>query len=260
MRVIQRNYLHLVWRIPCLLAWLIFMPLMFFILKLCRIKHYQELPHYFHAGVRFILGLRVTFSGNVSTVNPTLFVSNHISYLDIFVLGSVRAFFIAKSEVASWPILGPLAKFQNTLFIERAAGKARHQLEVMQEHLRSGNNLILFPEGTSTDGVHVEPFKSSLFEAANLGDESSTRVAIQSITVAYTHQGGQKMNQQMRDYYAWYAKMPFGSHFRALFSLKKVDVKVQFHPVCYLDQFDSRKLCAAHCEKLVADQLDAFIS
>ncbi|MEM7357763.1 MAG: lysophospholipid acyltransferase family protein [Pseudomonadota bacterium] len=256
-RKIAKNYFHVLWRAPALLVWIIVMPLVFFLFKLVGSAFHKEIPHFFHQGVQKILGLRVKYSGELHKEHPTLFVSNHISYLDVFVLGGIRAYFIAKSEVAGWPVLGQLARFQNTLFIERSAGKARQQLKIMQSHLREGNSLILFPEGTSTDGVHVEPFKSSLFEAANL-EESETRVSIQAITVAYTHQAGKKMNQEMRDYYAWYATMPFGPHFRNLFALQKVDVKVHFHPVCYLDQFESRKQCADHCELQVSNKLTQF--
>jgi 1-acyl-sn-glycerol-3-phosphate acyltransferase len=250
---IKRNYCHILWRVPALTIWIVMIPALFFVLKLLGLKIHREVPHYFHRGVQFILGLKVSYSGELNSHKPSLYVSNHISYLDIFALGGIRAYFIAKSEVANWPILGPLARFQNTLFIERAPGKARQQLSIMQDHLSSGNSLILFPEGTSTDGVHVEPFKSSLFEAANL--ENSAPVPIQAITVAYTHQAGVKMNQAMRDHYAWYAKMPFGSHFGGLFVLQKVDVIVHFHPVCYLHEFESRKLCSMHCEQLVSSKL-----
>ena len=229
------------------------MPVLFFVLKLIGLKIHGEIPHCFHRGVQFILGLNVSFSGELNRSKPTLFVSNHISYLDVFALGGIRAYFIAKSEVANWPVLGALARFQNTLFIERAPGKARQQLSIMREHLASGCSLILFPEGTSTDGVHVEPFKSTLFEAANIPNTGP--VPIQAITVAYTHQAGRKMNKLMRDHYAWYGTMPFGSHFRGLFVLQKVEVNVHFHPVCYLHEFESRKVCSMHCERLVSSKL-----
>ncbi len=214
---ISKNYLHVIWRAPLILVWILLMPALFFITRFVGYSGYKALPHYFHHGVRIILGLRVSFSGKQNTQQPCLYASNHISYLDVFVLGGIRAYFIAKSEVASWPVLGSLARFQNTLFFERATGKAKYQLKVMQSHLIEGNSLILFPEGTSTNGTYVEPFKSSLFEAVNIS-EAAPRVVIQAITIAYTDQAGRKMNQQMRDYYAWYAKMPFGSHFRALFA------------------------------------------
>jgi len=255
----SRNYLLVPIRVLALVIWVVSMPLVFMLCSLFRVPRHTELPHVFHAGMRAIFGIRVQKLGNATETQPALYVSNHISYLDVIVLGGLKAFFIAKSEVANWPVFGQLARFQNTLFFERSAGKARHQLNAMQNHLKLGKRLTLFPEGTSTNGTHVVPFKSSLFEAANLGDDYP-RVAIQPITIAYTHHNDLAMNQAQRDHYAWYATMPFGAHFAKLFSLKKVDVKVVFHPVCYLDEFESRKECAEHCYKLVADTLDELMA
>jgi len=238
------------------------MPCVFILLRALKRPSYVQVPHLFHRGIRAIFGFKVSFTGEMSNAKPTLFVSNHISYLDVFILGGIPAYFIAKSEVANWPVLGKFAKFQNTLFIERKAGRAKRAMQVMQHHLISLNSLILFPEGTSTDGEHVEVFKSSLFEAANLRKNENgecVKVAIQPISLAYTHQSGQKMNRTMLDYYAWYAKMPFINHFVKLFPLKQVDVKVHFHPVCYLEQFETRKECAEHCENIVSTKLDEFL-
>ncbi|MBX2847793.1 MAG: 1-acyl-sn-glycerol-3-phosphate acyltransferase [Acidiferrobacterales bacterium] len=264
--VIARNYGHILWRVPSLIIWMTAMPLVFIVARACKIPNHTRIPHVFHHGVRVILGLKVQFSGEVSKSKPTLFVSNHISYLDVFVLGNIPAFFVAKSEVAGWPVLGHFAKYQNTLFIERSAGKTRQSLQTMKSHIREGNSLILFPEGTSTDGVHVKPFKSSLFEAVNLKSDSQpnkddlNRASIQPLTIAYTHQNGNKMGQTMLDYYAWYNEMQFLPHFLNLFALKNVDVKVHVHPVCYLDDFETRKQCAEYCQALVAAKLDEFLS
>ena len=231
------------------------MPIVYLIARPLRIPGYLKLPHTFHAGVCRILGIGVTTTGDMSTERTTLYLSNHVSYIDIFVLGQLPAYFIAKAEVASWPVLGTLAQFQNTLFIERKAGRAKKQLEVLQNHLEQGNSLTLFPEGTSTNGTYVEPFKSSLIEAANL--PSGKRVAIQPVTVAYTHYNGELINnQKTRDHYAWYATMPFLSHFLGLMPRKKVGAKIHFHPVSYIDEFDTRKECAQHCQQLVAAKLE----
>lgn len=242
------------------------MPLIFMLARSLRINGHTRLPHLFHRGTCAILGIQVATTGELSLARPTLYVSNHISYIDVFVLGRLPAYFIAKSEVANWPLFGKMAKFQNTLFFERKTGKARAQLNIMQAHLKTGNSLTLFPEGTSTDGVHVEPFKSSLFEAANLSsgnteNQQTSKVAVQPVTVAYTHYDGEKIVEQtVRDHYAWYAKMPFGAHFLGLFPLKKVSAKIHFHPVCYLDEFETRKHCADHCQRLVAEKLDELVS
>ena len=255
----SKNYLLVPFRVIALILWVVGMPLLFMFARLVRFPKHEELVHVFHAGMCRIFGIRVGTSGSETSLAPALYVSNHISYLDIVVLGRLRAYFIAKSEVASWPVFGQLARFQNTLFIERKAGQARQQMQIMQDHLKSGKRLTLFAEGTSTDGAHVEPFKSSLFEAANLG-AGFPRVAIQPVTVAYTRHNDEPMNQAQRDHYAWYATMPFGSHFAKLFALKVVDAHIHFHPVCYLDDFESRKACAEHCCRLVAEKLDDLLA
>ena len=241
------------------------MPILFTICKFLRVPGYPKMVPFFHAGTCRILGIEVSKSGEMSVARPTLYISNHISYVDIFILGCLPAFFIAKSEVAAWPVFGKLAEFQNTLFIERKAGRAKQQLEILKNHLRQENSLTLFPEGTSTDGVHVEPFKSSLFEAANLTDSTvgdpAPRVAIQAVTVAYTHHAGEPIrSQEVRDNYAWYNNMPFLPHFLGLMPLKKVGARIHFHPVCYIDEFETRKECADHCRKLVAQKLDELNS
>ena len=254
---IQKNYLLVLFRVPALLLWIIVLPLIFFLARALKLEWHREVPHYFHRGMCFIFGLRARYSGTEHLQKPVLFVSNHISYLDIFPLGRIRAHFIAKSEVASWPVLGTYAQFQNTLFFERKSGRAKQQLEIMRNQLQHGTSLILFPEGTSTDGIHVEPFKSSLFASADL---QSPRVPIQPITIAYVGQGGGLMDQSARDHFAWYGTMPFGPHAAALLPLKSVDVKIHFHPVCYLDQFASRKECADYCQAQVAEKLQEWMS
>ena len=255
----KKNYLVGAIRILMIILWIVCMPLVYMVARLLRIPNYTQLPHVFHAGVCRILGIRVTTSGEMSEVRPTLYLSNHVSYIDIFVLGQLPAYFIAKAEVASWPVLGKLAQFQNTLFIERKAGRAKQQLAILQSHLEQNNSLTLFPEGTSTNGVEVKAFKPTLLESASL--PSGKRVAIQPVTVAYTHYNNELMtDQRVRDHYAWYATMPFLSHFLGLMPRKKVDAKVHFHPVCYLEDFATRKECARHCETVVAEQLDKFVS
>lgn len=254
----NKNYVVGLIRLVSIVLWIVLMPLVFMLARLLKIPNYQKLPHVFHAGVCKILCIQVTTTGVMSVERPTLYLSNHISYLDIFVLGQLPAYFVAKAEVASWPVMGALAKFQNTLFIERKAGRAKQQLSVLQNHLQEGNSITLFPEGTSTNGIHVKTFKSSLLESANLSGD--TKVAIQAVTVAYTHYQGQLIEQQsVRDNYAWYNNMPFLSHFLGLLPRKKLGAKIHFHPVCYLEDFATRKECAQYCESLIAEQLDVFV-
>ena len=137
----------------------------------CAIKspRARRLPLGYHRLMCRVLGIRPRRSRHeLSTHRPTLFVANHTSYLDIEIMGAaIEGSFVAKAEVARWPIFGWLAKLQRTIFVERAdrAGAARQRDEI-RRRLDEGDNLILFPEGTSGDGIHVLPFKSTLFAAA----------------------------------------------------------------------------------------------
>jgi len=97
---LKKNYFMAVLRWLMLVIWLAVLPVLFFTAKLFKIESRKKLPHIFHHGLCFILGLKREFSGQLSTHRPSLYVSNHISYIDVFVLGGLPAYFIAKSEVA----------------------------------------------------------------------------------------------------------------------------------------------------------------
>ena len=123
--------------------------------------------------------------------------------------------------------------------------------------MNRGASLILFPEGTSTDGEHVQPFKSSLLQSVELSEKE---VFIQPVTLAYTHYKGQPMCRQRRDQYAWYATMPFASHFFNALGLAKADVELVFHEPVKLSDFENRKACAVACQKNVAAGLDKSLT
>ncbi len=210
----------------------------------------------FHQGCALILGLRIARKGICVTHRPTLFVSNHVSYLDVFVLGGIiPGCFIAKSEVAHWPILGRLARIQNTLFFERKGSKAHSQITIMSNHLSNKGNLILFPEGTSTEGTHVEPFKSSLFHAAEIAQNT----LIQPVVIGYTKCQNNPMTKGIRDSFAWYSTMPFASHFLKMAGMQSAQVELIFLDPVKIQDFNSRKDCAEYCQKQIAEVLEATL-
>ena len=222
---------------------------LFFLSKGLGIGDPDKLIKLFHRGVSKLFNIKVEYEGVLCQGKPVIYACNHISYLDVFLLGSILpGSFIAKSEVAGWPVFGKLAKLQNTLFFERNARRAAAQVAQMQDHLLNKSNLILFPEGTSTPGTHVETFRSSLFQAADMQGEN---IQIQPVTVAYTHYDNTRMEQNLRDYYAWYIPMPFLSHFLNGMGLGPAKAKLVFHKPVTMDQFESRKSCARYCEEQV---------
>lgn len=183
---------------------------------------------------------------------PVLFVANHISYLDILVLGSLlRASFVAKSEVATWPIFGFLSKVQRTVFVDRRARDAANQRDVLFARLAAGDSLILFPEGTSGCGTHTLPFKSALFSVAE-GDRRQWPLIVQPVSLAYTQVATMPMGRLMRPFFAWYGDMTLAPHLWRVLGLGKMTVDVVFHAPVNLSEFDSRKALAVHCQIMVA--------
>ena len=217
----------------------------FYCAKFVSYAGLEKIPRLFHRGVCRVFGIDVVAEQGMCEHRPCLYVANHISYLDVFVLGGLLpGHFIAKSDVAHWPVLGRLARLQNTLFFERNKRRAAVQIDIMTRHLAEGGNLILFPEGTSTYGTSVKPFKSSLFQATEAKGQD---VLIQPATISYTHCRGKPMTAEYRDYFAWYDVMPFFSHFLVALGAPNVRAEIRFSDAVRVTDFDSRKECAAHC-------------
>jgi 1-acyl-sn-glycerol-3-phosphate acyltransferase len=236
-----------------LMIWTLTIVPLFVIGTSLRIPGAQKLALLFHRGVLKCFNLECVKEGEVITAPQTLYISNHISYMDIFVLGSqVPGTFIAKSEVASWPLFGTLAKLQKTLFVERRSSKVGSQIEQMKQHLLNKSNLILFPEGTSAAGTHVASFHSSFFQA---GQDEESRITIQPITVAYTHYKNQRMDRESRDYYAWYKPRKILTHFLNGLGIGRGRVKLTFHEPVKFSDFESRKACSKYCETVIRQGL-----
>ena len=220
-----------------------------------------RIPLVYHRGCAAILGIGMGVRGKGAADGPVLFVSNHSSYLDITVLGSViPASFVAKSEVAGWPFFGALAKLQQTVFVERKArAGVERQRDELGARLDSGDNLILFPEGTSSDGNRTLPFKTALFAVAarRIGDRPLT---VQPVSIAPTRLDGIPMGIAFRPYYAWYGDMDLAPHLWTVFTLGRMTVEVEFHPPVTIDGFSSRKALADHCQRAVAQGVERAVS
>lgn len=213
-----------------------------------------------------MLGLKLTVHGIPSTNRPCLFVSNHSSYLDIAVLSAVLPVsFVAKKEIESWPIFGFLAKQQRTVFIERQGRHARMQRDALNQRLSAQDNLVLFPEGTSSDGQRLLAFRSSLFAAAmdrNREDASHQdhEVSIQAVSLTYTQLDGIPLGRHLRPLFAWYGDMSLIPHLWRMAGVGQVRAELIFHPPAKLSDFASRKALASHCQKQVERGLMASLT
>lgn len=151
----------------------------------CR-RHQRVLVQWWARKVCRILNLHITIEGAARSTQPTLFVANHISWLDIpCLLSRVDAVCVSKHEVKHWPLIGAMARHAGTVFIRRgehaAADVAGHMVHTLESH----KSIVLFPEGTSTDGETVRNFHSRLYEAA-----IHTHSTVQAVALAYPHANG----------------------------------------------------------------------
>jgi 1-acyl-sn-glycerol-3-phosphate acyltransferase len=219
-----------------------------------------ELPRLYHRLCCRILGFRIVTSGAPLERRPTLFVVNHISYTDITILGAlIRGSFVAKSEVARWPLFGVLAKLQRTVFIERQVHRTAAQRGALASRLAAGDGLILFPEGTSGDGNRVLPFKSALFSAAESA-AGDAPVMVQPVSIAYVRLNGVPMGRLYRPFFAWYGDMEMAPHLWTLLGFGIVTVSVEFHAPVLASAFPSRKALAAHCRSVIAEGVARALS
>lgn len=207
-----------------------------------------------------LLSIDVSRTGAAAEDGPVLYICNHSSYLDVPVLGSLLdARFVAKAEVAQWPVIGTLSANQGTIFVERRVQGARQQPDELRQALRGGANLVLFPEGTSSDGNRVLPFKSALFAAADAVVDG-VEVRVQPVTIAYSRHRGVPMGRRLRPYFAWYGDMTLVDHLWTFLGLGGVGVDVVFHEPVRLSQFASRKELARYCQAHVARGLSEALS
>lgn len=181
--------------------------------------------------LRALLRIRVHVHGTPVRERAALFVSNHVSWADIVVIGSILPVaFVAKREVRNWPLVGITAKLQRTVFVDR--NRRRQTATAVKdiiERLRGGTPVVLFAEGTSSDGNRVLPFRSALLgavEQAAADGDISGGVLIQPVSICYTRLHGIPMGRQHRPLAAWYGDLDFVPHVREFIERGAVDVVV----------------------------------
>jgi 1-acyl-sn-glycerol-3-phosphate acyltransferase len=221
----------------------VLIPVQILVLRLAP-SAWSRLPRRYHRMVAAIMGFEIQTRGTISAARSTLFISNHSSYFDIIILGSlVKASFVAKSDVAGWPVFGTLSKLQRSVFVDRRRGNAHRQRDELVGRLEAGDSLVLFPEGTSSDGNRVLPFRSALMSAA----EGAKGVSVQPVSIAYTKVNGLPLGRDLRPLVAWYGAMDLAPHLWQFAGLGRVSVVVEFHQPVSLERFESRKELARHC-------------
>ncbi len=220
-------------------------------------SHLQRaIPHHFHRVLCAVIGVRIREVGTPSKANPLLILANHVSWLDICVIGAVApTVFVAKNEVARWPLFGWLARLQRSIFIDR---QARHRTgaatQEIADRMLGGDAVVLFAEGTSSNGTHILPFRSALIGAVHHALGKTTRhdsVTVQPLSLAYVSWAGLPVGRALRDRVAWYGDIDLVPHLIGVLASGAVDVTITWGDATAYDMSANRKTIARDAELAV---------
>jgi 1-acyl-sn-glycerol-3-phosphate acyltransferase len=189
---------------------------------------------------------------------PIIYISNHSSWIDVPVLGTILpSVFVAKGDIEHWPVMGLISKIGRTIFVSRQRNTTGRERDQMTSRLAGGDNLVLFPEGTSSDGSRVLPFMSAFFAIAKpprLRESDSAEMMpdfppgmsplIQPISLVYDRLDGFRVGKARRTVFSWYGDMDLGPHVWQLVKRKSMRATVLLHTPLDPDDFPSRKALA----------------
>jgi 1-acyl-sn-glycerol-3-phosphate acyltransferase len=222
------------------------------------LRRRKTFPHRYHRFLCRLFGIRIRVIGAPVGNEGVLIVANHTSWLDILVFSAVTPLsFVAKAEVATWPLFSTLARLQETVFVERTRrSQTREARDQIRERLLAGDTLVLFPEGTSSDGNRVLPFKSALMGAveSTVGDDGKgheRHVRVQPVSVSYVGLHGMPMGRENRPLFAWYGDMELVPHLWEALKTGPIDVVFEFHAPLSVDTVGGRKELAANAEAVI---------
>lgn len=233
-------------------------PLQALVMVFSKDKAAYILPKFWHQCVCALFGLRASVTGTPHQSSQVIYVSNHLSYLDIPLLGAhiPNASFVSKNDVANWPVWGFLSSLQQTAFISRSRGDTQKEAHSLDQMIANGKNLIIFPEGTSTFGRDVLPFKSSLFSLAFKNGPENLRIQPLSIELRRANKQ-EPSGDEARLVYTWPREDDRDLHIH-LWDLAKTsgaELHITFHPVIRANEFSDRKTLAKTCHDTVCKGL-----
>jgi 1-acyl-sn-glycerol-3-phosphate acyltransferase len=222
------GWVWVAWRVTVFALWTLLCAPVQAVLILLPGRAKARLPLVYWAGCCWCLGLRVRVIGApLARGLPVVFVSNHSSWMDIPALGAcLPACFIAKGEVGRWPVISIIAHLGRTVFVSRrVTGAARENADIARR-LADGDSLILFPEGTTSDGARVMPFRSAFLAVA----ESAQPHVLQPVTIVYDELDFLPVRRADRALFAWFGDMDLASHFNRIARHRGLRVTIVLHP------------------------------
>ncbi len=251
LRVVRRLVLIVLWVLVCF-------PIQLLLVALPG-RANEGSARMFWNGLLAILGLRLRMLGQpahrTADGRPVVYVANHSSWLDIPVLGArLDAAFIAKEEIGTWPVVSWIARLGRTVYVRRVRASTVRERDEMRARLAAGDSLILFPEGTTSDGSHVLPFRSAFLSVAEIPVSPDGRSAIvQPVSLVYDRLGGLPVGRATRLVFAWPGDMDLASHFLRFARLQGFRATILLHPPVDPAAYGSRKALSEAVWRIVAN-------
>ncbi|NML75078.1 1-acyl-sn-glycerol-3-phosphate acyltransferase [Rhizobium sp. S-51] len=219
----------------------------------------RRLPRVWHSVTCRLIGIRINIHGTLERHRPLMIAANHASWKDILVLGALAdVVFIAKTEVADWPLFGTLARLQKSIFVVREQKRRTgDQVSEIAERMADGEIVVLFPEGTTSDGNRMLEVKTSLFGAAAAALPLAPQgvVYVQPIAIAYTRVHGLPMGRYHRPLVGWPGDVALVPHLMGVLKAGAIDVDVSFGEVVEYREGDNRKQVAGLVERRIRNML-----
>jgi lyso-ornithine lipid O-acyltransferase len=206
-----------------------FISLSISLLRLPRWRIVSGWMRRFNRVLRILLNVKIDLQGARDSLGAGghFIASNHLGYLDGIVLGSLfPVIFVTKREVKRWPVIGQLLTLLGTIFVDRENKQnILRVIDRISETLRQGANVLIFPEGTSTNGERLIPFQSAFFAAPLMA-----RASVTPVTITYRFVGEEPLSAANRDRLYWYGDMSFAPHLWDLLGTNRIEVSVKIHP------------------------------
>ena len=250
---------YLIFNFKFLLSAIVFILIIFLSLIIGKIipSIGKWLPVLFHKMLLWLLSVEIEIVGEIDqSKKSNLFISNHLSYLDIPILGSKFPLrFVAKSEVENWPLFGFLAKQARSIFIRRTKTDSFNQKYKILDIISSNDKVFIFPEGTTSDGNRVLQFKSSSFSSVE-----NQKFTIQPIVIVYSDLNGIPINRWLRPMIAWYGDMDLKPHLSKLVGLMSIKAKLIYLKPINTKNFENRKELSNYLEDKIRKVYSSALS
>jgi 1-acyl-sn-glycerol-3-phosphate acyltransferase len=243
-RATRRILLILLWTVGCMPV----QALAIWGMRLFGRRPAVAIARAYHAVLCRIGGIRVKVAGAppaTTSARPVVFIANHSSWADILVLGgTLEACFVSKAEVGTWPLIRTVAKLGRTIFVSRRRSETGRERDELASRLAAGDSIILFPEGTTSDGGRVLPFRSALLGMVETGGVRGEGPVIQPVSLVFDRLDGLPVGYMNRAHFAWYGDMAIAGHAWQVLSRRSSGATVLLHPALEPADFPSRKALA----------------